>query len=254
MASDKFDTGVPSLLSSGLRVIGTIVSDGEIQLDGSVEGDVYCTSLVVGQDASIKGDVVARNVIVRGQVEGVIRAREVTLPNSARVEGGIVSRLISVEMGAMLNGSCQYSDDPLTGEPAAMAEHAPLPRPSPKPYSPPPTEARPHYEPAAEPAERMEEPAPEPEPPESAIRSIGEWRQRKPGQLGQGTGAVRRSPETRSLSLGSAASRFSFKKISYDLFRKRMFAPRPSDMILCVRQNPRQWRDLRPTRTGATRL
>jgi len=133
MASGKFDTGVPSLLSSGLRIIGTIVSDGEIQLDGSVEGDVYCTSLVIGQDARVKGDVVARNVIVRGQVEGVIRAREVQLPTSARVDGGIVSRLISVEMGAMLNGCCQYSEDPLSDEPAALAPAAPVARPVPPP-------------------------------------------------------------------------------------------------------------------------
>ena len=106
--------GVPSLLSSGLKVIGTVVADGEVQLDGDVDGDVLCRSLVVGQNATISGDVTAHQVIIRGQVRGTIRARNVELPNSARVTGGIVSQALAVETGAVLEGHCQHADDPLS--------------------------------------------------------------------------------------------------------------------------------------------
>ena len=134
--------GVPSLLSAGLEVIGTVKSDGEIQLDGEVEGNIQCKSLVIGSTAVIRGDVMADNVEVRGHVIGQIRAVDVNLPETAHVEGDIIHKTMAVESGAFINGSCWHSEDPLATDespPAAMAppsrdpigEHAAAPHPLP---------------------------------------------------------------------------------------------------------------------------
>ncbi len=103
----------PSILSADLTVTGSIVSDGEVQLDGTVEGDVRASSLTIGEEATVKGEVVAENVVVRGRVEGSVRARQVQLAATARVEGDVVHASLAIESGAYFDGHCKRSSDPL---------------------------------------------------------------------------------------------------------------------------------------------
>lgn len=107
----------PSILSSDLVLTGSIVSDGEIQLDGTVEGDVRAGSLIIGEDASVNGEVYAETVVVRGRVKGSLRARQVQLSASAHIEGDIVHAALSVESGAFFDGHCRHSSDPLKDAP-----------------------------------------------------------------------------------------------------------------------------------------
>src|SRR6516225_920456 len=71
--------GVPSIISGDLIVKGTLVSNGDVQIDGKVEGDIRASALVIGEKAIILGDVFAEEAVVRGRVEGSIRARKVQL-------------------------------------------------------------------------------------------------------------------------------------------------------------------------------
>lgn len=103
----------PSILSSDLVLTGSIVSDGEIQLDGQVDGDIKAGSLIIGEDASVSGEVQAETVIIRGKVTGSVRARQVQLAATARIEGDIVHAALSVESGAFFDGHCRHSSDPL---------------------------------------------------------------------------------------------------------------------------------------------
>ena len=109
----------PSILSNDLVLTGSIVSDGEIQLDGKVEGDVRAGSLIIGEDASVNGEVYAETVVVRGKVHGSVRARQVQLASSAHIQGDIVHAALSVESGAFFDGHCRHSTDPLKDAPAA---------------------------------------------------------------------------------------------------------------------------------------
>src|SRR5262245_9986221 len=72
-------TGVPSIISAEVVVRGTILSSGDLQVDGKVEGDVRAYSLVVGEKSVVVGDVFAEDAIIRGRVEGSICARKVQL-------------------------------------------------------------------------------------------------------------------------------------------------------------------------------
>lgn len=116
----------PSLISSNLQVVGNLKTDGEIQIDGVIDGDVACGKLMIGERATVNGEVVADNVEVRGTVEGRIRGKTVLLAKSARVTGDIWHDSLSIEAGAYLDGHCKRNDSATAAQPAAAAS---TPRP-----------------------------------------------------------------------------------------------------------------------------
>ena len=111
--------GAPSIISAEVSVRGTLISTGDIQIEGRVDGDVRANALVVGDKAVLVGDVYAEDTIVRGRVEGSIRARKVQLCATSHVEGNIMHEALSVEIGAFFEGNCRHSDDPLADSSAA---------------------------------------------------------------------------------------------------------------------------------------
>ena len=81
---------IPSLLGADMTLTGDLVSEGEIQIDGTVDGDVRCDRLVIGEAGCVRGQILAETALVRGRVDGQIEARAVTLARTARVQGDIV--------------------------------------------------------------------------------------------------------------------------------------------------------------------
>ena len=118
---------------------GNINSAGEIQFDGALEGDVKAGSLIIGDKASVKGEIVCETVVVRGSVEGAIRAKSVSLASTARIQGDILHSSLSVETGAHFEGNCRHSDDPLSDSSAndfrRARPSAATPAPSPRPVN-----------------------------------------------------------------------------------------------------------------------
>lgn len=106
----------PSVISADLLVTGTLSSTGDMQVDGRVEGDVHSAALVIGEKATVQGEVVADEVTVRGRIEGSIRARKVLLCSTCHVEGNILHQAFAVEAGAFFEGNCRHSDNPLAEE------------------------------------------------------------------------------------------------------------------------------------------
>ena len=144
-------SSVPSIISSDLTVRGTLISAGDIQIDGRIEGDVRAGALVIGEKAYIEGDVYAEDAIVRGTVHGGIRARKVQLCSTCKVEGNILHEALAMEAGAFFEGNCRHSDNPLADKPveteaprpmAAVKPMAALAPAAAKPAGPPPTPMR----------------------------------------------------------------------------------------------------------------
>ncbi len=118
----------PSVLSSDLTITGNLRTTGDIQVDCQVEGDIRAHLLTVGESATIKGEVVADDVIVNGRVIGKVRGLKVRLTSTAQVEGDIIHKTIAIESGAHFEGSVQRQDDPLGGaKSGAPARPAPAP-------------------------------------------------------------------------------------------------------------------------------
>ena len=104
-----------SILSSDLTVVGNLKTTGDIQVEGTVEGDIRAHLLTVGETATIRGEIVADDIVVNGRVIGRVRGLKVRLTSTARVEGDIIHKTIAIESGAHFEGSVQRQDDPLNG-------------------------------------------------------------------------------------------------------------------------------------------
>jgi cytoskeletal protein CcmA (bactofilin family) len=123
-----------SVLSSDLTVVGNLKTSGDIQIEGTVEGDIRAHLLTVGETATIRGEIVADDIVVNGRVIGRVRGLKVRLTSTARVEGDIIHKTIAIESGAHFEGSVQRQDDPLgTGRAALAAPAVALAAPATKP-------------------------------------------------------------------------------------------------------------------------
>src|SRR6476661_8316810 len=78
---DTSDSGSVSISTIGedLTINGSVTSQGELHLNGQVQGDVHCVALVLGENAQLEGNVVAEDVMVRGRLIGSVRALKVML-------------------------------------------------------------------------------------------------------------------------------------------------------------------------------
>jgi cytoskeletal protein CcmA (bactofilin family) len=109
-----------SVIDAWLTITGNLQSEGEVQVDGQIRGDIRCAHLTVGRDALVDGNITAEEVVVRGKVMGTIRANRVILQDSAHVESEIFHKKLCIEEGACFEGTSRRSEDPLNAEVADM--------------------------------------------------------------------------------------------------------------------------------------
>lgn len=102
-----------SVIGPDLTITGNLISKGEVQVDGIVEGDIHGSNVVIGEQATISGGIIADEVVVRGHVVGSIRSKRVMLQATSQVEGDIFHHSLSIEQGALFEGkSRRTSEDP----------------------------------------------------------------------------------------------------------------------------------------------
>ena len=119
--------GVPSIISADLKIVGDLHSNGDIQIDGTVEGDIASQTVTVGEGAVVKGALVAEDVRVYGSIFGQVKANSVVLAPTAKVEGDIAHQSLSMEAGASLIGSLSRLAQGIgaSAQPAAAAPPSP---------------------------------------------------------------------------------------------------------------------------------
>jgi cytoskeletal protein CcmA (bactofilin family) len=100
-------SSTPSIISADLHVVGDLVSNGDIQVDGEIEGDIQSRTVTIGATAHVRGSVSAETVRVCGSVTGQIRGNTVSLDRTARVSGDILHASLAIEPGAFLEGHCR---------------------------------------------------------------------------------------------------------------------------------------------------
>ena len=101
---------VPTVISSDMHVLGNVVSEGIIDFDGTIDGNVHCFTLVLRHNGKVNGEVHADNVQVYGRVKGLIKAKTVQLHSTCCVEGIIMHEAISIEDGAIIDGKIKRTN------------------------------------------------------------------------------------------------------------------------------------------------
>jgi cytoskeletal protein CcmA (bactofilin family) len=112
---------IPSIIGEGLTITGNVASKGEIQVDGEIQGDIHCGSLLLGDTAQVVGGVIAEDIVVRGRVVGSIRGVRVTLQAQSHIEGDIIHQSLAIEQGAYFEGKSRRTDNPLEEVKASSA-------------------------------------------------------------------------------------------------------------------------------------
>ena len=102
-----------SRISAGTVIKGEIVSPTDIRIDGTFEGRVQSKGrVVVGESATIKGDIVCENVDLWGKVEGNLFVKDtLALMEGCQVTGSLNIKRLSVELGSTFNGNCRMISD-----------------------------------------------------------------------------------------------------------------------------------------------
>jgi cytoskeletal protein CcmA (bactofilin family) len=103
----------PSIIGPELNVIGTLVSSGNLTIDGNVDGEIRAKGHVtINQGGRIAGNLYAEEVTLKGSVEGGIFAKIVRLGSTCRLKGDILHSQLAIEEGALFNGNCRHSENP----------------------------------------------------------------------------------------------------------------------------------------------
>jgi cytoskeletal protein CcmA (bactofilin family) len=111
--------GATARLGASLHIKGEITGNEDLQIDGSVEGLVQLDDrkLTVGASARVTADLMAREVIVYGNVKGNLRARDrIEIKKDGSVVGDLTTARIMIEDGAYFKGSIEIDKAGDAGE------------------------------------------------------------------------------------------------------------------------------------------
>ena len=93
-----------TVIAKGLKIVGSVTAEGLVEINGQIDGELHCTSLVIARGAHVNEIVAAERVVVDGKVEGPIQGGDVVLKSQAHVVGDIHHRSLAIERGAYFDG------------------------------------------------------------------------------------------------------------------------------------------------------
>lgn len=99
-----------SLVGVNSTFKGDIDTKGTLRIDGRMEGNVNADWVILGDKASLKGDIAARGIIVAGVIEGNLRAKEIVeIKAKGRVAGDIQTSKLTIIEGGLFDGRSSMS-------------------------------------------------------------------------------------------------------------------------------------------------
>jgi cytoskeletal protein CcmA (bactofilin family) len=111
-----------TVIAKGLKIVGTVTAEGLVEVNGRVDGELHCTSLIISRGAHVAGTIAAGRVVVDGNVEGPIQGGDVILKSKAHVVGDIHHQSLSIESGAFFDGRSVHAARAPNGQASERAE------------------------------------------------------------------------------------------------------------------------------------
>ena len=96
--------GTFSVIGADVVIRGDVSASADLHVDGTVEGDIACASLVQGESSLVEGAIEAATARLSGRVKGTITVRELVILRSARIEGDVHYDTLTIEQGAQVEG------------------------------------------------------------------------------------------------------------------------------------------------------
>lgn len=97
-----------SVIASDVEITGNLSAKVDLHIDGKVQGDVTCGSLVQGEGSVIVGKVLAESARLSGKVDGSIEAGDLVIEASARISGDVIYQSLTIAPGGMVEGKFKH--------------------------------------------------------------------------------------------------------------------------------------------------
>lgn len=107
---EKTEKNPVSVIGADIVITGNIESSLDqhpidLHIEGRVNGDVRCATLILGEGSMIKGSVYADRVRVSGTIEGAVETKDLAIEATARVNGDVAYERLRVANGGILQGN-----------------------------------------------------------------------------------------------------------------------------------------------------
>jgi cytoskeletal protein CcmA (bactofilin family) len=102
-----------SVIAANLTITGNVeVSDGsseaDLQIEGTIKGDVHCGTVILTENSTVAGNISADRVRVSGNVDGAITTSDLAVESTARVSGELVYERLRIAAGAIVQGNLKW--------------------------------------------------------------------------------------------------------------------------------------------------
>lgn len=94
----------PSIISEGFELIGDLISNGVVHVEGTVRGKLSLSAITIGSKGSVEGTIQCETLHVKGRFSGTAHCRDLTLSADATVDGQVYYSQLAVQRGAKITG------------------------------------------------------------------------------------------------------------------------------------------------------
>lgn len=110
-------------IAAGTSLVGNIEAASDCRIDGSIKGNIKCTSkIIIGQTGIVEGDIICDSIDIEGKVKANITANDIiSLRATAVLAGDIASCKLAIEPGATFVGNCKIQNNK-GGQPQPQAQ------------------------------------------------------------------------------------------------------------------------------------
>ena len=105
---ERADGAGMSIIGCGITVTGNIEASVDLQLLGTVHGDVKCATLIMAEGSLIHGSIHAERVRISGTVEGSVKTQDLAVESMARINGNVTYSRIRIANGGIVDGKMSY--------------------------------------------------------------------------------------------------------------------------------------------------
>ena len=99
------------MIGEGVTITGTIKANSKVTIQGTVDGDIECNSIVISKSGNVKGKIKTDTITVEGKAEGEINADDVlNIKSTGHVSGKVFYGEIQIEEGGKISGEINFQD------------------------------------------------------------------------------------------------------------------------------------------------
>ena len=117
------ENGEVTIVGTGARLEGNVVSAGNLRIDGQVKGQINADGdVVLSPQSQVEADIRSQNVSVAGRFKGNILIKgKAHLARGGRIDGNITSKTLVVEEGGIFHGQSNMDAGAGSGSPSTQA-------------------------------------------------------------------------------------------------------------------------------------